>query len=42
MTASALIEDRTACAAVGMKNYLCKPVRATQLQLVLAEAAAAR
>jgi signal transduction histidine kinase/CheY-like chemotaxis protein len=36
MTASVLIEDRTACAAAGMDDYLAKPVRPRELAAVLA------
>jgi CheY-like chemotaxis protein/HPt (histidine-containing phosphotransfer) domain-containing protein len=42
MTASALVEDRDACNAAGMDNYLTKPVRATELKAVLTSIAAAR
>jgi CheY-like chemotaxis protein len=37
MTASALVEDRDACAAAGMDGYLSKPVRARELGLLLAQ-----
>ena len=40
MTASALVEDRTACAAAGMDDYLAKPVRASDLVALLADVAA--
>jgi len=40
MTASALIEDRTACVAAGMDDYLAKPVRAPDLAALLAHVAA--
>jgi PAS domain S-box-containing protein len=36
MTASALVEDRDACAAAGMDSYLSKPVRAQDLATLLA------
>jgi CheY-like chemotaxis protein len=36
MTASALVEDRIACAAAGMDDYLAKPVRAEELVALLA------
>jgi CheY-like chemotaxis protein len=35
MTASVLVEDRTACAAAGMDAYLTKPVRAQELAELL-------
>jgi signal transduction histidine kinase/CheY-like chemotaxis protein len=35
MTASVLVEDRTACAAAGMDAYLTKPVRAHELAEML-------
>ncbi|MBA2389530.1 MAG: PAS domain S-box protein [Geodermatophilaceae bacterium] len=35
MTASALVEDRTACREAGMDDYLAKPVRAADLAAVL-------
>jgi CheY-like chemotaxis protein len=35
MTASALVEDREACAEAGMEAYLTKPVRAWELKAVL-------
>ncbi|TQS39802.1 hybrid sensor histidine kinase/response regulator [Cryptosporangium phraense] len=35
MTASVLVEDRTACRAAGMDDYLPKPVRADDLRAVL-------
>ncbi len=35
MTASALVEDRTACAAAGMDDYLAKPVRLGDLAALL-------
>jgi CheY-like chemotaxis protein len=35
MTASVLVEDRDACAAAGMDDYLAKPVRAGDLQGML-------
>ncbi|MDQ1676772.1 MAG: hypothetical protein QOC93_1916 [Actinomycetota bacterium] len=36
VTASALISDRDACAAAGMDGYLAKPVRAKELEDILA------
>lgn len=39
MTASALVEDRTACAAAGMDGYLAKPVRSEELAALLAHRA---
>jgi PAS domain S-box-containing protein len=39
MTASVLIEDRNACAAAGMDDYLPKPVRAGDLEQALRAAA---
>ncbi|MEU5695550.1 response regulator [Actinosynnema sp. NPDC020468] len=42
MTASVLLEDRNACAAAGMDDYLPKPVRADDLANLLANLAAAR
>ena len=36
MTASTLVEDRDACAAAGMEDYLSKPVRAAELKAILA------
>ncbi|OLF07885.1 hypothetical protein BU204_35320 [Actinophytocola xanthii] len=38
MTASVLIEDRTACEAAGMDDYLAKPVRASDLAEALERA----
>jgi CheY-like chemotaxis protein len=40
-TASALVEDRDACTAAGMQDYLSKPVRAADLKRVLGLVAAA-
>jgi CheY-like chemotaxis protein len=40
MTASAMPEDRAACQAAGMDNYLTKPVRAPDLASALAPLAA--
>ena len=37
VTASALVEDRTACADAGMDAYLAKPVRSAELAAVLAD-----
>ncbi|OLF14810.1 response regulator [Actinophytocola xanthii] len=36
MTASVLVEDRTACSAAGMDDYLAKPVRPSDLAAALA------
>ncbi len=41
VTASALVEDRVACAAAGMDGYLAKPVRAADLRAVLGNLRAA-
>ncbi len=35
MTASAMVEDREACAAAGMQGYVAKPVKAEKLKKVL-------
>jgi CheY-like chemotaxis protein len=35
VTASALVEDREACAAAGMESYLTKPIRAQELKSLL-------
>jgi PAS domain S-box-containing protein len=42
MTASALVEDRKACYAAGMDDYLAKPVRIQDLRVALERAARQR
>lgn len=41
LTASALVEDREACAAAGMEAYLTKPIRKRELQAMLDRTTAA-
>ena len=42
MTASALVQDRDRCLAAGMDDYLAKPIKAGELEAVLARVVPAR